>query len=413
MLDVKLTMIRQEFESKKLDDVGRHLEQELEGVQLDLKPGASVAIAVGSRGISNLEEIVHSTVKWVVGQGWKPFIIPAMGSHGGATPEGQQAVLEHYGITEVNVGAPILSSLEVVELPSEGLANKVYMDKHAYEADGVIAINRIKPHTDFHGTFESGLMKMCAIGLGKHKQALEIHRFGVTGLKEMIVPTARQIIKHGRVMLGIGIVENASKETAIIKVLRAHEFEKEEPKLLEQAKRLMPRLPVDQIDVLIIDEFGKDISGVGLDPNIVGRIGIRGELDLEKPQISSILLTDLTEGSQGNALGMGLADVITRRVYDKIDFKATYENAVTSGFLQRAKLPIVAETDSEGISYALRAACRSPENARIVRIKNTLSLGALYVSDLVLPDLEYQTGIEVTDRRIPLVQEDGCLPPFD
>ena len=413
MLDVKLTMIRQEFESKKLDDVGRHLEQELEGVQLDLKPGASVAIAVGSRGISNLEEIVHSTVKWVVGQGWKPFIIPAMGSHGGATPEGQQAVLEHYGITEVNVGAPILSSLEVVELPSEGLANKVYRDKHAYEADGVIAINRIKPHTDFHGTFESGLMKMCAIGLGKHKQALEIHRFGVTGLKEMIVPTARQIIKHGRVMLGIGIVENASKETAIIKVLRAHEFEKEEPKLLEQAKRLMPRLPVDQIDVLIIDEFGKDISGVGLDPNIIGRIGIRGELDLEKLQISSILLTDLTEGSQGNALGMGLADVITRRVYNKIDFKATYENAVTSGFLQRAKLPIVAETDSEGISYALRAACRSPENARIVRIKNTLSLGALYVSDLVLPDLEYQTGIEVTDRRIPLVQEDGCLPPFD
>jgi hypothetical protein len=336
-----------------------------------------------------------------------------MGSHGGATPEGQRAVLEHYGIKEADVGAAILSSLEVVELPSEGLANKVYMDKYAYEADGVIVINRIKPHTDFHGTFESGLMKMCAIGIGKHKQALEIHRFGVTGLKEMIVPTARQIIKHGRIVLGIGIVENGNEETAVIRALRPQEFEEEEPKLLAEAKRLMPKLPVDQIDLLIIDEFGKDISGVGLDPNIIGRIGIRGEPEAEKPRISSILLADLTEGSQGNALGMGLADVVTKRVYDRIDFRATYENAVTSSFLERAKVPIVANTDAEGISYALRAASRSPEAARIVRIKNTLKLKELYVSDSVLSELKHRPEIEVTGRRIPLVQEDGCLPPFD
>ncbi|NLA59129.1 MAG: DUF362 domain-containing protein [Firmicutes bacterium] len=413
MLNVELTMIRQEVSAEKIDNVGLYLEQELKEVRLDLRPGASVAIAVGSRGIANLRDIVGTTVKWVTSQGWKPFIVPAMGSHGGATPEGQQAVLEHYGITEANVGAPILSSLEVVELPGEGLAHKVYMDKYAYEADGVIVINRIKPHTDFHGTFESGLMKMCAIGLGKHRQALEIHRFGVRGLKDLIVPTARQIIKHGRVVLGIGIVENAKEETAIIKVLQPDEFEKEEPKLLAEAKRLMPKLPIDQIDVLIIDEFGKDISGVGLDPNITGRIGIRGEPEPEKPQISSILLADLTEGSHGNALGMGLADVITKRVYEKIDFKATYENGVTSGFLERAKMPMVAETDGEGISYALRAAWRSPEDARIARIKNTLSLEELYVSSAVLQALKLQPGIEITDRRVPLVQENGFLPPFD
>jgi hypothetical protein len=413
MSSVQLTLIRQEFEDEKLDNVVMYLEQELEDIGLELGPGASVAIAVGSRGIAKLRDIVRSTVKWVLSQGWKPIIVPAMGSHGGATPEGQQAILEHYGITEANVGAPILSSLEVVELPSEGLTNKVYMDKHAYEADGVIVINRIKPHTDFHGKFESGLMKMCAIGLGKHKQALEIHRFGISGLKQMIVPTARQVIKHGRVMLGIGIVENANEEPAIIKVLRPHEFEKEEPELLAQAKRLMPKLPIDQMDLLIIDEFGKDISGVGLDPNIIGRIGIRGEPEAEKPQISSILLTDLTEGSHGNALGMGLADVVTKRVYEKIDFQATYENAVTSSFLQRAKVPIVAATDGEGIGYALRAASRSPETAKIVRIKNTLKLKELYVSDVVLSELKLQPGIEITDRRIPLVQEDGCLPPFD
>ncbi len=413
MLGVQLTLVKQEFEAQRIENIRQHLEQQLDEVQLNLESGASVAVAVGSRGIANLREIVCSTVKWILNQGWKPFIIPAMGSHGGATPEGQRAVLEHYGITEANVGAPILSSLEVVELPSEGLLNKVYMDKYAYEADGVIVINRIKPHTDFHGQFESGLMKMCAIGLGKHKQALEIHRFGVVGLKERIVPTARRIIRHGKVKLGIGVVENANSETAVIKVLRPEEFEEEEPKLLEHARRLMPKLPVDQIDVLIIDEFGKDISGVGLDPNIIGRIGIRGEPDAEKPQISSILLTDLTDGSQGNALGMGLADVITRRVYDKIDFKATYENAVTSGFLQRAKLPIVAETDVEGISYGLRAACRTPENARIVRIKNTLRLGELYVSDAVLPELQHQPGVKVTDQRLPLVQADGSLPPFE
>jgi len=413
MSNVELTMVRQELETEKIDNVALYLKQELHGIELELKPGASVAVAVGSRGIANLSEIVRITVKWVLGQGWRPFIVPAMGSHGGATPEGQRAVLEHYGIKEADVGAPILSSLEVVELPSEGLANKVYMDKYAYEADGVIVINRIKPHTDFHGTFESGLMKMCAIGIGKHKQALEIHRFGVTGLKEMIVPTARQIIKHGRIVLGIGIVENGNEETAVIRALRPQEFEEEEPKLLAEAKRLMPKLPVDQIDLLIIDEFGKDISGVGLDPNIIGRIGIRGEPEAEKPRISSILLADLTEGSQGNALGMGLADVVTKRVYDRIDFRATYENAVTSSFLERAKVPIVANTDAEGISYALRAASRSPEAARIVRIKNTLKLKELYVSDSVLSELKHRPEIEVTGRRIPLVQEDGCLPPFD
>lgn len=414
MEDARLVMIRQQLDTTRVDDIDFVLEHQLENLKLELKPGSSIAIAVGSRGIANLKEIVRAAVSWLIGRGCKPFVIPAMGSHGGAAAEGQRALLESYGVTEEYVGAPVVSSMEVVELPGEGLRNKVYMDKHAFQSDGVIVINRIKPHTDYHGPFESGLMKMCVIGLGKHKQALEIHSFGVTGLREMIVPTARQVLKSGKILLGIGVVENSRGEVAMLRALRPEEIEREEPLLLEKARQMMPKLPVDSIDLLIIDQFGKDISGVGLDPNIIGRIGIAGHPEPGRPQIKAILLADLTGASHGNALGMGLADVITRRVYEKIDFQATYENAVTSSFLERAKMPIVAESDRQAAEYALRlAVVRDLSQARIMRIKNTLQLEELYVSPPLLAELEKVPGVEITAREAALVQPDGHFPEFE
>lgn len=391
----KLVKIRQFFNDQHIINIEDKVKEEILNSGIEIKKGASIAIAVGSRGIANIDEIVKATVQWVKDMGGYPFIVPAMGSHGGATAKGQKEVLEGYGITEESVGAPIKSSMEVVELPKDELPNNVYMDKNAYQAEGTIIINRIKVHTDFHGRLESGLMKMCVIGLGKHKQALKIHNFGVYGLKELIVPTARQVLKHGNIIMGIGIVENAYDQTAIIRALRPTEIEEEEVKLLEQSRGNMPSLPVDKLDVLIIDEMGKNISGVGADTNIIGRIGIKGETEPERPNITSIIIRDLTAVSHGNAIGVGLADIITKKLYDKIDFRTTYENVITSTFLQRGNIPIIADTDRQAIEYAFRTC--GPinfEEARIARIKNTLNLDEIYVSKSVLDDINYRDKIQ-------------------
>jgi hypothetical protein len=271
------------------------------------------------------------------------------------------------------------------------------MDRQAYEADGTIVINRVKVHTDYHGPFESGLLKMCVIGLGKHKGALEIHRHGIHGLKDLIVPTARQVLQHGNILLGLAIIENAYDETALIHALLPQHIEAEEQRLLQWCREHMPSLPVQQLDVLVIDEFGKDISGAGLDPNIIGRTKIKTEPDPLSPDITSIVLLDLTEASHGNALGMGLADVITRRVFEKIDFRTTYENVVTSSFLERGFLPIVADDEHTALEYALRhCGLADLGNPRIMRIRNTLKLDTLWVSAAVLDEIRALEHVEVT-----------------
>jgi hypothetical protein len=249
-----LTKVKQIFTRTRIPDaeIENVVHQQMAAASVTISKGASIAIATGSRGIANIPRIVKATAAYVRESGGNPFIVPAMGSHGGATPEGQRQVLESYGITEGYIGAPIRSSLEVVELPQEHLENKVYMDKYAYEADGTIIMNRIKPHSDYHGPYESGLMKMCVIGLGKHKQALEIHQYGTRGLKELIPPTARQVLKHGNLILGLAILENAYDETAMIKALKPPEFEPEEPKLLAWVRQNMPSLPVPQIRTALI-----------------------------------------------------------------------------------------------------------------------------------------------------------------
>ena len=380
--------------------------EELTGSGVAIAKGAKIAIAVGSRGITNLRQVVRSTVRWVKEVGGEPFLVPAMGSHGGASAEGQRQVLESYGMTEDSVGAPIRSSMEVVELPRGGLENAVYMDKLAYEADGTIVINRIKVHTAFHGAIESGLMKMCVIGLGKHRGALEIHRFGAKGLRELIPPTARQVLQHGKILLGLGIVENAYEHTKLIKAVRPENIETEERALLCIARNHMPSLPVQDLDLLIVDEFGKHISGTGMDVNIIGRLKISSEPEPASPRIGSILLLDLADKSHGNANGMGLADVISRKFFENIDFRATYENVLTTGFLERGKMPVVAETEAQALEFALKPlGIDRPEQARVLRIHNTLSLDTLWASPALLPELEKNSSIEVSDE----IQEFGTL----
>lgn len=406
---MRLTKVYQHFERPKIEkqDIDVHVRREILQSGITLSQGAQVAIAVGSRGIANIHMIAKATADTVKELGGHPFFVPAMGSHGGATPEGQREVLESYGITAAYTGAPIKSSLEVVELPQEGLENKVYMDRCAYEADATIIINRVKLHTDFHGPIESGLMKMCVIGLGKHKQALEIHAQGTRGLKELMPRTARQILKHGNIILGIALAENAYDETAIIRALLPDQIEAEEMKILDWVRNNMPRLPLQYIDILLVDEAGKEISGSGMDTNIIGRLKIYGEPEPDYPQITCIILSDLTEKSHGNAVGLGLADMITRKFYQKINFQATYENGLTSNFLERVKTPMVVENEAEAVRIALRY-CHftNPEAAKIIRIKNTLTVNELWVSPSVLAEISQLPHIEVTTEE----QELLCAP---
>ncbi len=409
----KLIRIKQNFPNEYIANIEDEVIREIQKSKVKFAKGSNIAIAVGSRGINNIHRIVKATTMYLKAMGTNPFIVPAMGSHGGAIAEGQREVLKSYGITEEYIGVPIRSSMEVIELPQENLCHKVFIDRYAYEADNIIVINRVKVHTDFHGNTESGLLKMCVIGLGKHRQALEMHRYGVQGLREMVPIAAKHILRHAKIVLGIGIVENAYDQTTVIKAVRPEVMEEEEVKLLDICRKNMPRLPVEKLDLLIVDEMGKDITGTGLDPNIIGRIKIQNEKEPEIPEITNIVVMDLTENSHGNALGMGLADFITKRLYDKINFNATYENVLTSTFLERGKMPIVADTDKKAVQYALRTCGPiNPENARIIRIKNTLRLGELFVSQHVYQEIKGNNYIEVMGEFEEIFNEQGLLKDF-
>ena len=394
---MKLHLIRQKFLRPCVSNIEATVRQQIEQSGVRFPQGASIAIAAGSRGIANIDLITRTIVEVVKTAGAKPFIIPAMGSHGGATAGGQAEVLASYRITEETMGCPIRSSIHVVKLSSEGLESRAFMDRHAWESDGVILVNRIKPHTDFHGSFESGLVKMSVIGLGKEKQAFEMHRFGVHGLRDLVPETAKRVFATGKIIMGIGIVENAYDETAVIEAIPGGSIIDREPSLLDIARENMPRLPVDELDVLIVDRLGKNISGTGMDTNIIGRIRIPGQPEPDAPRIKSIIVRDLTDESHGNATGLGLADVTTRRLFDRIDFETTKTNILTSGFLERGKIPFVAANDEEALDVALRSAgCLDPESARIARIRDTLHLGELLVSQPIRDELIANGTVDVT-----------------
>jgi len=403
------TKIRQEFERPVLTDIEQTVAEHV-GVKLQIAPGARIGIASGSRGIANIARITKAVVEAVKAKGGAPFIFPAMGSHGGATGEGQREILASYGISEETMGCPVHSSMEVVPVDNGGMEIPLYMDKFAYESDGVILVNRIKPHTAFHGEFESGLIKMSVIGLGKERLASALHSYGVYGLKNLLPQAGRQILASGKVLLGVAIVENPYDETALIEALTPAEILTREPELLAIAKQMIPKFPLEDIDVLVVDRIGKDISGSGMDPNVIGRMRIHGEPDPESPRIKVIVITDLTEAAHGNACGIGLADVTTRRLRDKVDWEATYMNGVTSGFYEHFALPIVAATDAQALEWGIRASHSPNKPKKIVRITDTLHLSEMYVSEAVLADIKGHVDILGEPRE--LFDQQGTLVPF-
>jgi hypothetical protein len=413
MENYTLTKIKNHFADNSLADVKGATKKTLQDLRGKIKNGSSIAIATGSRGIDNLVVVIREVVQFVKDQGGNPFIVPAMGSHGGATAHGQEEVLAGYGITETAVGAPVKSSMNVVELPGDGLEHRIYMDKYAYESDGIILINKIKPHTDFHATYESGLVKMAVIGLGKEMGAEAIHHYGVYGLTQLIPESAKKIFATNKIIAGIAVLENAHDKTMMIKSVIGADIMDKEPKLLEIARQNRPSFPVDKFDVLIIDKMGKNISGVGIDTNIVGRLKIYGQKEPSTPDIKSIVVADITDESHGNATGVGLADIITRRLFDKIDFSSTYKNIATSSFLERGKIPFITEHDVSALELALRnCGNATPGGERIIRIKDTLHLDELYVSNNILNEIANNPHIEVVAKDIPLFSENKQFNPF-
>ncbi|CAM5786141.1 lactate racemase domain-containing protein [Brevibacillus borstelensis] len=412
----KMIKIRQRFTGPVVADIDGTVSKQLDsaGLKQNVKPGMQVAITAGSRGIANIQLIIRAVVRELRQMGAEPFIVPTMGSHGGATAKGQVEVLESLGITEAFCGAPIRSSMEVEQIGQTEEGMPVYVDKNALAADGIILMGRVKVHTDFKSPIgiESGLMKMAAIGLGKHKQALLIHSHGVTGIRDIMPKVARVMLARTKILCGIAIVENAFEQTALIEAIPTAQIEARERELLAESAALMPKLPAEEIDILIVDEVGKNYSGTGMDTNIIGRLRIQGTPEPQSPRIKYIIASDLSEASHGNGLGIGLADLTTQRFFDKLDFKAMNENVITSTFLARASIPIVLESDRAALAAALRANWGvEPEKARIMRIPSTLHLEYLYVSEALLPEVTELPHVEVVGELAELEFDDqGYLP---
>src|ERR671917_609581 len=397
----KVVKIRRDFPRPRIGDVGESLREQCERREIKsrIEPGAEVAITAGSRGISGIDNILASLVRILKDAGAEPFIVPAMGSHGGATAEGQVEILSSLGVTEESVGAPIRSSMEVVELGETGSGVPVYMDRIASEVDGVVIVGRIKQHTDFRSEIESGLLKMSAIGLGKHAQALALHAHGVKGIKDYMVEAGEMVFSSGKVLFGVGIVENAYEETAMLEAIPPERVVEREAELLKESARLMPKLPVSDIDVLFVDELGKNFSGTGMDTNVIGRFRIPGVEEPESPRVKYLIVSDVSEPAHGNALGVGLADLTTRRLFEKVNYDAMNANVLTSTFLERAKIPMILESDREALEAAMR--CNwgvEPEDTRFVRIPNTLHLRNLYISENLLEEAIANGNVEVVEE---------------
>jgi hypothetical protein len=412
--------IRQEFSHPQVVDINEAVSQAISNLP-DIATRCHrkrIAITAGSRGISQIAEILAATVSQLRHYGAKPFIVPAMGSHGGATAEGQVQMLASLGITESTVGAPIESSMEVIEAGRLPNGMPVYVDRLAAGADGIVILNRVKPHTDFAGELESGLAKIAVLGLGKHKGAALVHSYGVDGLQVWMPQAARIIVNNTPVLFGLASVENAYHEVARIAAVDPDGIGgAAEKALLREAYALMPRFPFPEVDVLIVDEIGKNISGVGMDTNIIGRTKVHGVKDVVTCDIRTIAILSLTEAAHGNASGIGLADVTTRRLVEQIDFEATYINCITAGIcgIQRAAIPLVATDDRAAIETALHV-CGQPDplQARVVRIKNTLSLGEMDVSESLTRPQPEARPFEPMSALFPLpFTADGRLARFD
>lgn len=414
MVFPKMFRVKQELEGPTLADIPGAVRATMRTLRLQesVKPGQTVAITSGSRGVANIARITRAAVDELKTLGLKPFICPTMGSHGEATAEGQLKILAHYGITEATMGCPLKSSMEVVEI-GKVKGTTVFCDKNAWGADHIVVVGRIKAHTDFDADIESGLFKMMAIGLGKQHGAENYHRAGHHYSYGEIFPlVGKAVLDTGHVLFGLGIVENGHDQTAKVQAVLPKDFESVEKALLKEAKAWMARIPFDRLDVLIVDDLGKNISGAGMDPNVTGRASVQKPAG--RPHVRLLFVRDITPEADGNAIGVGFADMTTKRLVKKINYAAMYMNAITSGVAEAAKVPMAFDSDREAIQTALGMIGLTPaEEARVVRIKSTLHLTEVDCSEAMLDEVKAHDRLHpVTEPKLMAFDASGNLPSF-
>lgn len=408
----EVVKVKQKFNDNTLDFAEIELYKKLieKNIKLKIKTGNKIAITAGSRGISKYVELMKATVEFVKECGGVPFIVPSMGSHGGGTSDGQVKILKKLGITKESVGAEIISSMDVIEIGKSEKGLPVYIDKSAYNADGIILLNRIKMHTSFRGRYESGIIKMIAIGLGKRKGADMTHSLRYENMAENIVSVGKLSLEKLNIICAIATIENGCNQVSDIFVLNKDEIIEEEPKILEKSKRLMPRIYLDEIDVLIVKEIGKDISGTGMDTNIIGRFHTNAASG--GPKVIKLGILDLSEKSEGNGNGMGLADFTTKKFYKKLDFEVTYLNAITSTEVNSVKLPMVLENDKDVFKSCIKLCGKVDiKDIKIVIIENTKYLNEIYMSKSALISVLNKDKIKiVSDFKKIIFDKDGnCM----
>lgn len=400
-------------EQPAVPDVAAATARALEPLRPRVRPGDRVAVTAGSRGIHDVATVVRAAVAWLRAAGAEPFVVPAMGSHGGGTAQGQRDVLADLGIVEGSVGAPVVATLDTVEVGRLPDGTPVHHDAAVADADTVLLVNRVKPHTDYHGPVESGLAKILAIGLGNHRGARTLHAGGVAALGAAITAAADVLLARGTVLGGLGIVENAEERTAAVELVPAEDIGGPgETALLRRAGDLMARLPFTDLDVLVVDEMGKDKSGTGMDTNVLGRCWVPGVPEFPDPRITVVTVHGLSAASHGNAAGIGLADLAPVRLLDTIDVRASYLNAITSGTggLRRSRMPMLLEDDA-AVLRAATAMCgrRDRAEVRLARIRDTLTPDHLLVSAALLPDVAEHPELDVTGEPRPLLDTTGGL----
>jgi hypothetical protein len=411
-----IARVRRTYRQPEVEDVAAATARAIRGGRIAerVAAGGRIAITVGSRGIAQIGPIVRAAVETVRSLGFDPFIVAAMGSHGGGTAAGQRALLAELGVTEASAGCSVRSDMETVVLGTNSFGLPVHFDRNAFEADGILLLNRIKPHTSFTGRYESGLLKMLGVGLGKREGAAQVHKLGLPGLRTLIPEVGALLLQRTRVVLGVAILENAREHTARILAIEPEDLPAVEPQLLDEARSLMARLPFDQVDVLVVGELGKNYSGTGLDPNVIGRQRVETMPDLPRPVITRLAVLDLSVESRGNALGIGLADLTTDRLVRRIDPTPMRVNSMTSNFLTRARIPLALPTDRAVIAACLDTCWRTePGQARMVLIPNTLELTTLWVTPALAhevaahPELSFETDFVPIpfDDRDSLEQE--------
>lgn len=406
--------IRQCFDDQpEVSDVGAAVREAILASRLSsrLKPGARVAVTAGSRGIVGIDRITRATVQTLQEISMRPFIVAAMGSHGGGTPDGQRALLGELGMTEASMGCPIHTEMDTVTLGTNRFGLPIAFDNNAMQADGIVLLNRIKPHTSFTGQYESGLLKMLTIGLGKREGASQVHKLGLDGLRQLIPEVGAFLLGYTPVALGIGLLENAREHTARVEAVEPEDILAREPVLLDEARSLMGRLPFDQIDVLVVGELGKNYSGTGLDPNVIGRQRVETMPDLSRPAITRLAVLDVSPESRGNALGTGLADLTTERLVRQIDPEPIRVNCFTSNFLSRARIPLSLPTDRDVFEACFQTCWRiDPHEARAVVIPNTLELETLWISAALANEIAANPRLSRESDFAPLpFDDDGTL----